>query len=126
MGYFSIRRYSSRSAFENALILSFFFILTGVLLGYFKKYEDVVKKTAAYQEVYHINTAVVLYTVKNKKFPDDLKALVKEEHLIMNDGRILKRKYIEGVSADKEGYPLDPWGRRYKYDRARGIAEIEG
>lgn len=120
-----MRRYTSRSAFENALILSFFFILTAVLLGYFKKYEDAVKNAAATQEVYHINSAVVLYLAKNKKLPDNIKALVKEEYLIVNQGEIFKRKYIEGVTADKEGYPLDPWGKRYMYDRRNGIVMVE-
>lgn len=119
-------RYRRFSSFENALVFSFALILIAILLSYYKRYEYILKNRAANEELYHINTAIVLYTVSNGKFPDDLKALTKENFLLQGKKTFINRKYIEGISIDKDGYPIDPWGRRYKYDKNRGLAYING
>lgn len=121
-----LNRYKKYSSFENALVLSFILILVAVLLGYYKRYEHIIKSRAANEELYHINTAIVLYTVSNGKFPDDLKALTKANLLVQGKETFINRKYIEGIFLDKEGYPIDPWGRRYKYDKNRGLAYLNG
>ncbi|GAB4443461.1 MAG: hypothetical protein OHK0040_14250 [bacterium] len=118
-------RYIRLTSFENALVLTFLLIMASLLLGYYKKYEAVVKSRVAYEQLYQINTAIMLYTVLKGQFPEDLKVLTSEGMLTKGESPVLKKRYIEGLSVDKDGYPLDPWGRRYRYDRKRGLAYLE-
>lgn len=118
-------RYKKLKSFENTLVLIFILVLTTLIFGYYKKYEDVVKSRVAHEQLYQINTSILLYTVVKNKFPDNLNVLISEEFLITGGSHIIKKKYIEGLYVDREGYPIDPWGRRYRYDKNRGLASLD-
>ena len=63
------------------------------------------KITAAQESVNNIKNAVTTYYLKNKKYPTDLNALIKE------DGD--EPAVLEGG----EGALEDPWGTQFKYER---------
>lgn len=110
---------------ENTLVFIFILILTSLILGYYQNYKEVVKLRLAQEQVYNINTAIIIYLFEKKKFPEDLSVLTREEFLIVNKDTILRKKFLEFEPLDKEGYPLDPWGRRYLYDKKNHIAYFE-
>lgn len=114
-----------RTSLENALVLLFLMITITTILLYFHKYENVVKERAAAEEIYHINSAILIYYVIHGKFPDDLRELVKDRHRIQYRDSFFEKSFLEGSKLDPEGYPLDPWGRRYKYDKSKHLVEME-
>ncbi|MCX7991754.1 MAG: type II secretion system protein GspG [Proteobacteria bacterium] len=116
---------SGRLSFENTLIFIFILIMIGIFLGYYHKYQEVAKERLAQEQVYNINTAIIVYAFEKKKFPEDLNVLTKEEFLIQGKDTLFKKRFLDFSPVDKEGYPLDPWGRRYRYDRKNHIAYIE-
>ena len=63
------------------------------------------KVTAAKEAVDNIKNAVTTYYLNNKKYPSDLKDLVKEN----SDG--------EAVLEGGEGALEDPWGIEFKYEK---------
>lgn len=117
-------RYKRLSSFENALVFLFILGMTMVVFFYFKKYEEVIKMRAAQEQLYQINTAIVVYRVLNHKFPESLKVLVEEQYIVSAENPVIKKRYLEGISVDKEGFPLDPWGRRFGYDKKQGLAML--
>jgi hypothetical protein len=34
------------------------------------------------------------------------------------------KKYLEGIKVDREGYPIDPWGNRYIYDKKNHVVKV--
>lgn len=114
-----------RVSFENTLVLIFIFVISGIFLSYYYKYQEIVKIRLAQEQVYNINTAIIIYVFEKKKFPEDLNVLTKEEFIIEDKNIILKKRYLDFSPVDKEGYPIDPWGRRYQYDRSNHIAYIQ-
>lgn len=116
---------TGRVSLENTLVFIFILIISGVILGYFYKYQEIVKVRLAQEQVYNINTAIIIYVFEKKKFPEDLNVLTKEEFLIEGKNTIFKKRYLDFSPVDKYGYPLDPWGRRYQYDRNNHIAYIQ-
>lgn len=117
-------RYRKYTSFENIIVLLFIFVLMVVLLDYYKKYEYVVKKRVSYEQLYQINTAIVIYMAVNGKLPKDLKELVSKNFVEKRENYLIKKKYIEGLAIDDEGFPVDGWGRRFKYDNIRGVAYL--
>jgi hypothetical protein len=48
--------------------------------------------------------------------PADIRILLNEEmNLIPYSSQVIKKKYVESVRSDKEGFPLDPFGNRFVY-----------
>lgn len=118
-------RYKRYTSFENALVFIFILIVATLLFSYFKKYEDVIKTKVANEQLYQINTAIVIYTITKGKFPDDIKQLVTENMVSISGETFFNKKYIEGLTFDNDGFPIDPWGNRYQYDKAKGLVFLE-
>ncbi len=110
---------------ENTLVFIFIILLIGIFLGYYGKLQNISKERLAQEQVYNINTAIAIFLLEKKRFPKDLNELTKEELLIENQNTIFKKKFLDFSPIDTEGYPLDPWGRRFKYDRKNNIAYID-
>lgn len=46
----------------------------------------------------------------------DIRALLNEEvNFMPYSSRVIKKKYVESLKSDKEGFPLDPFGNRFMY-----------
>ncbi len=111
-------------AFENILVLFFLIILLLIAINYYRKYENVLKERAAAEEVYHINSGIVVYYVIHGHFPEDIREITNDRQRIIYRETLFERKYLEGIKTDKEGYPLDPWGNRYYYDKRDHTVKI--
>jgi len=111
-------------AFENILVLVFLIVLFLIALSYYSKYENVLKERAAAEEVYHINSSIVVYYVLHRRFPEDIREITGDRHRIIYRETFFEKKYLEGIKTDKEGYPLDPWGNRYYYDKRDHTVKI--
>jgi hypothetical protein len=86
------------------------------------------KEAAITIEISNLRMAVNMYVMINKRRPSSLKQLLAEKALLAkrdigsNEYRIMMiGSYIEGMTVDHEGYPLDPLGGRYSYDPETGM-----
>ena len=80
-------------------------ILGTVAVQQVTKHIETARITAAREACAAFENAAALYQMENKKYPADLKDLVKED----SDGEA----YIKGGDDALE----DPWGTEYKYER---------
>ncbi len=86
------------------------------------------KEAALIMEISNLRRAVNLYAMINKRRPSSLRQLIAEKAALAkrdiesNEYRIMiVGSYVEGMTADHEGYPLDPFGSRYSYDPETGM-----
>ncbi len=116
---------TGRVSLENTLVLLFIFIITAILLGYYHRYESIIKERLAQEQVYNINTAIVVFVVKKGRFPENLAELTRDYFLEENKEGLVTKKFLDFSPLDSEGYPVDPWGRRYQYDKKNHVAYFQ-
>lgn len=112
-------------AFENLLVFFFIVFLFIIFLGYYYRYLNIIKERVAFEEVYHINSAIVVHYVLHGKFPDDIRELVSDRQRLSYRESFFDKKYLEGIKTDKDGFPVDPWGNRYIYDKENHIVVLK-
>lgn len=86
-----------------------------------------VREVALRAELLNLRNAVNLYVMLNKKLPASLKVLLKEKAVIPKsniEGRdytiMLIGNFVESMTVDDDGYPLDPFHNRYSYNPTTG------
>ena len=110
-----------RTVYEALLLLSLVGILLAVAVSMFLGSVTSAREVALKSELGNIRTAVALYHILNKRFPDSLKGMVEEEYVLsFQEAPVLKRTYLENISVDKEGNILDPFGGLFIYNRSNG------
>jgi type II secretory pathway pseudopilin PulG len=63
-----------------------------------------------------------LYLYQKGKYPEDIRVLERDKFIEYTAaGKIIKKSYVELITKDEEGYPIDPFGNRYHYDAKTGI-----
>ncbi len=116
-----------RTIFETVLILAGI----GMLLLFFvdRFYASVrpIKEIAMRMELANLRSAVSNYALYNKKLPGTLQELFEKKaaspkHSIEGAEFNIEfhGKYIEGMTTDNDGVPLDPFGNRYSFDAKTG------
>lgn len=118
---------SGRTLFESvvvAALVGFFIFLA------FDRYLSTitsVQETALSIELSNLRKAVNFYAMLNGRLPASLKNLLKEKAAVPKsdiegkEHRIeIVGNYVESMTTDGGGYPLDPFGNRYNYDPNTG------
>jgi type II secretory pathway pseudopilin PulG len=99
---------NSETSFENIIVLIFIFVLVIICVNIYRgsiKYAE----TAAFRiDAQRINLALIAYRTKYGRFPKNLSVLS-------------KKKFIQHIKIDKDGYPVTPFGKRFNYKRQYGI-----
>lgn len=66
--------------------------------------------------------ALHLYKALHEEYPQDLRALVNATYEISSSDKVLfGKEYLSTVGSDAQGHPVDPFGRRFYYDRREGV-----
>jgi len=110
------------ASYELILVL----IIASVLAGFFIMYIDqtaaIAKETSMRTGLHNLRKALILYQAINGKFPEDLKGLVEEKYTFgSGKDSLFGNKFLSVVSRDNAGHPVDPYGRRFYYDKERGV-----
>lgn len=83
---------------------------------YFTKTLNVFRESALKSQLADIRLSLKLYQMFNDSYPGDIRELLtREVNMMSYSGSVLKKKYVESVRADREGFPLDPFGNRFVY-----------
>lgn len=92
------------------------FTLIGVGSIYFTKTLKGVREITLRNQLADIRLSLKLYQLFHEKYPEDIRTLLTEQvNLMTYSGAVLKKKYVESVRSDKEGFPIDPFGNRFVY-----------
>jgi len=118
---------------DTLLVCALVGILITVLFYYYQRVILEAKGIAMKAELQSMRTAVNAYRALNhNRSPESLKALMTEKYIALKDekepmeqrylkqARLFERHYLEVYTLDKDGYPIDPFGNRYRYDPRTG------
>lgn len=110
---------ASMVALAAALVLSFY-------LGQVKAAEEGILKA----QLAALRSQRRVFRVVNGREPADLRELVQEDHSIFPMGAhelpqqpgtaMLRPEAVEAAGADRDLYPVDPWGKRYSIEPVSG------
>ncbi|MCM8799038.1 MAG: type II secretion system protein GspG [Candidatus Omnitrophica bacterium] len=118
MFVFSMRK---NSFFEYFVVLGVISFLALVFLIYLSSVIVKAKEMVLQAELHNMRIALNLYRGLNGEYPQDIRELInKEIYWTQAIHEIYKRKYLEHQRVDKDGFPIDPWYRRFVYDPEAG------
>ena len=95
------------------------FIVLGI--GIYRYFLIQAKEIVLQAELKNLRAVITFYYAIHKKYPEDLKEMKEKGYIEFSpESRVVRREYLKLLTADKEGYPLDPFGNRYLYDKKTG------
>lgn len=127
----SKRVQSGRTSFETILIIVMISIFLIISVNKFMSNVLVAKESLLRSELTNIRMSIELYRLLNGKYPISLSELTKSEYMqpysndtviknqVVSKGMI-KNKYLQTHSVDEDGQPLDPFDKRYYYNKDTG------
>lgn len=107
---------------ELLLALCIILVLAGMFTAYSRITLKAAQETALINELHNIRMAIEFYRISTGSLPQDLAALTTTKGLTEErlGGIRIVNKYLKGFKFDKEGYVLDPFLKRYRYDNQSG------
>jgi competence protein ComGC len=118
---------SGRTVLETVLVLLFISIFLVVAIDRFTSSVRSIRENALVVEIGNLRRSVNFYAVINKKLPASLKTLLTEKAMVAREDIrgeeydvVIVGSFIESMTVDPDGEPLDPFGNRYVYDPATG------
>lgn len=124
----ALRSEEGRSVIEALLVAVL--VAVFVLIAVDRYYSSIrsVRETALLVEMSNLRSAFSYSLMFNGKPPISLKELVdkgvdaSKRGIEGADYRIvISGKYVETMTLDSEGFPMDPFGNRYSYDASSGM-----
>jgi type II secretory pathway pseudopilin PulG len=95
--------------------------LIHMMMSYYYNTIQKAREAALSTGLASIRSSIQLYQAVNGRHPSDLRELVRERLLsFTNDGTIFANQYLRAQALDRSGYPIDPFGQRYRYEPALG------
>ncbi len=116
---------TGRSPVETLLAAAFISVFLLAALSRYSSSVKSVKETALSVELSNLRTAVSYYVMVNKRLPGSIKDLMRysssNNEIQGQDYRVvILGKFVESMTLDKDGLPLDPFGNIYYYDNVTG------
>jgi len=106
---------------ESMLVLIVISILVVVVMDRYETIIEEAKKVALKTELNNLRQAILFFKIKNSRYPESLKELITSNFVIPYKGdTIIKAKYLEHYSIDKEKNILDSFDLPFAYDRTTG------
>lgn len=79
------------------------------------------KEIVLQAELKNLRAVIIFYYGSHGKFPEDLQEMRQKGYIEFSpESAVVRKAHLQLLSADKEGYPLDPFGNRYVYDKNAG------
>jgi hypothetical protein len=118
------RKQQGRGAVDMLLFCTLGGILI-VVLFYVQRVTREAKGIEMKAELQNIRTAINAYRAQNgNRRPETLRVLVAEKYIQKDErdpfSKQVKRHYLKVYALDHEGYPVDPFGNRYRYNPGTG------
>lgn len=117
-----------RAIFENAgagivetlIVIIVLGILVVIVVD---RYESIVweaKKVALRTELSNLRQSIALFKITKGRYPESLKELISEHVVTPYKDTIIRAKYLEPYSVDKDMNVLDPFDMPFDYDPLTG------
>ena len=105
---------------ESMLVLIVISILVVVVMDRYETIVEEAKKVALKSELNNIRQSILVFKIKNGRYPESLKELVTAHFIVPYKDDVITAKYLEPYSLDKDKNILDPFDMPFAYDPATG------
>jgi len=105
---------------ESMLVLIVISILVVVVMDRYETVVEEAKKVALKSELNNIRQSILVFKIKNSRYPESLKELVTARFIVPYKDDVIWIKYLEPYSLDKDKNILDPFDMPYAYERTTG------
>lgn len=106
---------------ESMLVLIVMSILVVVVVDRYETIVEEAKKVALKSELNNIRQAILVFKIKNNRYPESLKELATSKFIATHrKDTIFEAKYLEHYAIDKDKNILDPFDMPYAYDHITG------
>ena len=105
---------------ESMLVLIVISILVVVVMDRYETLAEEARKIALKAELTNIRQAILLFQIKNSRYPSGLKELITAHYLAPYKDDIISSKYLEHYATDKNKNIVDPFDLPFAYDPANG------
>ncbi|MCK4649032.1 hypothetical protein KAT51_05880 [bacterium] len=117
-----LRNERGRSLWENLVLGTLLAGMVYVAVLYYAKVADQARMTILESDMRNMRLGISLYLYMNGKIPEDIRDLEKRDVIEYTaGGELIRREYVKLITKDEEGYPLDPFGNRYRYNPKTGM-----
>ncbi len=109
------------TVFDTLLVCILVTGMMAVFMNYYGRMIQEARVTALRMDLASIRLSIQLYHTLNGHYPTDLKELLSRRFLVSTkEGTIFSDQYLKSQALDSGGNPIDPFGRRYRYDSTMG------
>lgn len=120
---FLVRRYNTgRSLIDAIFSITIILVFLGVFATYCIINIEEARSVALENGLTNLRNSLELYIILEGRYPEDLRELDRG-YLAIKENNLYGRKYLELQAQDEQGYPIDPYGRRFIYDSKTGKVE---
>lgn len=106
---------------ESLIVLIIISVLVVVVIDRYETIIEEAKEVALKTELNNLRQAILFFKIKNSRYPESLKELVTSQFVIPYRGdTIIKAKYLEPYSFDKDKNILDSFDMPFAYERTTG------
>lgn len=119
---FFLRGERGRSLWENLVLGTLLVGMIYVAVLYYGKVADQARMKVLESDMRNMRLGISLYLYKNGTVPKDIRDLEKRDVIEYTaGGELIRREYVKLITKDEEGYPVDPFGNRYRYEPKTGM-----
>jgi len=117
-----LKRFNERGSgiVESMLVLIVMSILAVIAVDRYETLAEEAKKVALRAELTNIRQSILLFKIKNSRYPESLKELVSASFATPYKDDIISSKYLEHYAMDQNKNIVDPFDLPFAYDSATG------
>ncbi len=108
------------SVVETLIVIIVISILIVIVMGKYKDIEWEAKQAALKTELVNVRQAIMLFKMTKGKYPGSLKELITGQMIVPYKDTLIRAKYLELYSIDKDNNLLDPFDLPYAYNQQTG------
>ncbi|MBU2103080.1 MAG: hypothetical protein ABH865_05315 [Candidatus Omnitrophota bacterium] len=114
------------SLFEIVVAITIIILLIGTFLSYSNRVTRVAKEVRLVYELKDFRLCVTLFKALRGNNPGDLKILMETSRNAVDARKgNFRENFLLTLARDSDGYPLDPFGKRYGYNARTGIVSCQ-
>ncbi len=106
---------------DTVIVILIISVFIGVFIPRYYRLAKEAQEIQLKAELNNIRMSLDLYKLHNSEYPKDLRELITKKYLASyKEDTIFKDEYLKVRSLDEDGYPLDPFNNKFKYDPNTG------
>lgn len=105
---------------ETLIVIIVISILAVVAIDRYDSLVREAKKVAIRAELNNLRQAILLFKITKGRYPESLKELITEHIVAPYKDTLIRAKYLEPYSVDKDMNILDPFDMPFAYDHLTG------